>query len=382
MIEIIFWLLVFTIFYVYIGYPFLLMILIRLKPASPLEKADIIPPVTLIIAAYNEEKVIAKKIENCLALDYPKENIEIIVASDGSTDNTNEIVRAFNNQNIKLVTLSSNQGKSSVQNEAVSHANGEILFFSDATVLLRSDAVKKIVRNYVDKNVGCVVGKVTYINERDTTVAQGEGLYWRYELYLRAMESKLGILSMGSGPIMSVRRRLFNTIDPNAGEDFVLPIQSAINGYRVIYEPEAVSEEIMFQNTPARMFRSKVRIISKDLRGLFLCRVILNPFRYRLYSVGLFSHKVLRWLVFCFLITIFILNLLLLGTPFYNLTFTLQISFYIFSILGYLWQKKAKPLPIFGIPFSFCLVNAAALLGVARFIMGKKSGRWKPIRHG
>ena len=157
---------------------------------------------------------------------------------------------------------------------------------------------------------------------------------------------------------------------------------AAINGYRVIYELKAISEEILFQNTPVTMFRSKVRIITKDLRGLFLCRAILNPFRYPLYAWGLISHKLLRWLVPYFLITLFALNLLLLPQPFYQLTLDVQVAFYTLAFMGYLWQKKGKPPLIFGIPFSFCLVNLAALVGVARFIIGKRSGCWEPIRGG
>ena len=179
---------------------------------------------------------------------------------------------------------------------------------------------------------------------------------------------------------MGIRRELFEPIDPNVGEDFFLPIHVVIEGYRVIYEPEAVSEEILFQDSPNSMFTSKVRIISKDLRGLILNRKILNPFRYPLYSWGLISHKILRWLAPYFLVLIFITNLFIVHTPFYKVIFILQIVFYLSAFTGYLWQKKGKSPFIFSIPFSFCLVNLAALVGVARFMIGKKSGRWEPVR--
>ena len=185
---------------------------------------------------------------------------------------------------------------------------------------------------------------------------------------------------MGSGPIMAIRRELFKPLDPDVGEDFVLPIQVAIEGYRVFYEPEAISEEILFQDSPNSMFKSKVRIISKDLRGLILNRKILNPLHYPLYSWGLISHKLLRWLVPYFLILILITNLSLINTPFYQVIFILQIIFYMSALTGYLWKRSGKPPFIFGIPFSFCLVNLAALVGMARFLMGKKSGQWEPVR--
>lgn len=379
-LQILFWVCVSVVAYVYFGYPFLLLILSKLRPAPQVKKANITPTVSLIIPAYNEEKVIAQKIENTLALDYPEGKLEIIIASDGSTDDTNEIVEAFADRGVKLIVLNPNQGKSNSQNRAVAEAHGEILFFTDANVMLQPDAVQKIVNNFGDDQVGCVIGKVTYLNEGNTSVSEGEGFYWRYELLLREKESKLGNFAMGSGPIMAIRRNLFQILDPDVGEDFALPMWTAIKGYRVIYEPEAISEEILFQNTPVSMFKSKIRIISKDLRGLSLCRAIMNPFRYPLYAWGLISHKLLRWLVPYFLIALFVHNLLLLDHPFYGLTLAIQIAFYAVAFGGYLWQRKGKPPRILGIPFSFYLVNLAALVGVARFVIGKKAGQWEPVR--
>lgn len=381
MIAVVFWCCTFCIVYVYFGYPLLLLALSKLRPAPLVDqKADITPPVSLITPAYNEEKVIAHKIENTLALDYPREKLEIVVVSDGSTDGTNEIVRTFADRGVKLVALPPDQGKSNAQNRGVAEAHGEILFFTDANVMLQPDAIRKIVSNFNDDQVGCVVGKVTYLNEGDTSVSEGEGIYWRYELFLRTKESDLGNFAMGSGPIMAIRGNLFKPLDPNVGEDFVLPMQVAMSGYRVVYEPEAISEEILFQKTPVSMFKSKVRVINKDLRGLFMCRKILNPFRYPLYAWGLISHKLLRWLIPYFLIALVIVNLFLLDHLLYRLMLSLQMAFYILAIIGYLWQKKGKPPRILGIPFSFCLVNLAALVGVARFVIGKRLGRWKPVR--
>lgn len=375
-----FWIMVALVFYVYFGYPLLLIVFSKIWPAPPVRKADITPAVSLIIPAYNEEKVIGQKIENSLALDYAWDKLEIIVASDGSTDDTNEIVKTFAERGVKLVALNPKQGKSSAQNRAVAEAHGDILFFSDASVMLQPDAMQKIIRNFQDDKVGCVVGKVTYLNEKDTIVSQGEGIYWRYELFLRKKESELGNFAMGSGPVMAIKRNLFQPLDPNVGEDFVLPMKVAIGGQCVVYDPEAISKEILFQNTPASMFRSKVRVISKDLRGLFKCRDIMNPFRYPLYAWGLISHKLLRWLVPYFLIILFFCNLLLVNITFYAFLFVIQIFLYSLALAGYLCQIKNKPPRILGIPFSFCLVNLAALFGVGRCVLGKKEGQWEPVR--
>ena len=378
-LQVLFWLFTVTVAYVYFGYPLLLLILSKIRLTSPVQKVDITPNVSLIISAYNEERVIAQKIENSLALDYPREKLEIIIVSDGSTDRTNDIVRTFVELGVKLIVLNSNQGKSSAQNGAVAEAQGEILFFTDTDLILSPDALSKVIRNFADESVGCVIGRINYLNEHDTCVSKGEGMYWQYELFLRNKESKLGNFAMGSG-IMAIRHDLFQPLDPDVGEDFVLPVQTAMAEHRVIYESEAVSETILGQMKARDMFRSKVRVITKDLRGLFLHHAILNPFRYPLYAWGLISHKLLRWLIPYFLITIFIINLLLLCHPFYRLTLALQMTFYASALIGYLWQKKGKPPRILGIPFSFCLVNLATLIGVGRFLMGKRAGQWKPLR--
>ena len=380
MMESLFWFFFGLILYVYIGYPFLLMILTRLGPAPSAPRTRITPSISLIIAAYNEEAAIARKIDNSLALDYPRSKMQIIVASDGSTDRTNEIVEGCAGRGVQLVALKTNLGKSTAQNQAVTEARGDILFFTDANVMLRSDALRKMMAYFVDEKVGCVVGKVTYLNEGETSVSRGEGVYWRYELFLRRKESELGNFAIGSGPIMAIRRSLFRPLDPDVGEDFVLPIQTAIQDGRVIYEPEAISEETLFQTTPITMFRSKVRIISKDLRGLLLCRRILNPLRHPLYAWGLVSHKLLRWLIPYFLVALLALSMVLLDRPLYRLMFLLQMILYVTAGAGYVWQRYGRSPRILAIPFSFCLVNLTALVGVAQFAAGRKTGRWRPVR--
>ncbi|MFC1559161.1 glycosyltransferase family 2 protein [Gemmatimonadota bacterium] len=379
MTEVLLWLCIIVVIYVYFVYPLFILILSKCRPAPHVLNAHIRPDVSLIITAYNEEKVISQKIDNSLLLDYPSEDIEIIVVSDGSTDSTNEIVRGYRDQGVKLVSLETNQGKSAAQNCAMAEAHGEIIIFTDADVLLQHDAIRKVIRNFADSAVGCTIGKISYTNIGDTPVSEGEGIYWRYEQFLREKESEAGNFSMGSG-FMAIRRTLLQPINPDVGEDFVLPMQAVISGFRVIYESEAVSETILHQSAATDMFRTKVRVISKDLRGLLYCRSILNPIRYPLYSWGLISHKLLRWLVPYFLIIIFITNLLLLHMFIYIVIFIVQMTFYLSALICYISQKYGKSLSICKIPFSFCLVNIAALVGVARFFMGKKSGQWEPVR--
>jgi len=382
-LQILFWISITLVIYVYFGYPAILWLLNRLKrkinailPSS----GNFKPTVSMVIAAYNEEQVIAEKLENSLALDYPNEKLEIIVVSDGSTDRTVEIVSDYCGQGVKLVELGKNVGKASAQNEAVNQANSDVVFFTDANVSLEKDALRKLVRHFQDDTVGCVIGKVTYNNENETAIGESEGFYWRYELFIRSQESNLGILVAGSGPIFALRRTFFEPLDPAISEDFVLPMKAAIKGYRNIYEPEAISSEWLFQVNMRDMFKTRVRTTTLDTRSVLICKTLINPFRYPLYSWGLISHKLLRWLVPYFLILILVANLFLIHTPFFQIILILQIIFYFSALTGYLWQRSGKPSFIFGIPFSFCLVNLAALVGVARFFTGKKSGQWETIR--
>lgn len=383
MLSIIWWTNALVVGYVYLGYPIILWILDKTKFSKRTNLShfhDSLPLVSIVIAARNEERNIVSKIENTLSLDYPHDRLGVIIVSDGSTDRTADVLRGYSARGVQLINLSHNVGKACAQNEAVKQAKGEILLFTDANVSLRRDAIRKLVRHFQDDTVGCVVGKVTYLNEGETGVSEGEGFYWRYELFLRHKESYLGNLVAGSGPIIAVRKALYEPLDPAVSEDFFLPMKAAIAGYRTIYDPGAISCERLFQVRPGDMFKTKVRTINLDTRSILLCRDILNPLRYPLYAWGLVSHKLLRWLVPYFLIALFVVNAILLDHSFYQLTMVLQITFYALAVAGYLWQRKGKPSRILGIPFSFCLVNLAALVGVTRFIMGKKMGQWSPVR--
>ena len=379
MLEIFFWFFVGAILYVYFGYPLLLLILSKFHRAPPVQKADITPTVSLIISAYNEKEVIAKKIENALTLDYPKDRLEIIVASDGSIDGTNEIVSNFTGQGVKLVALEKNRGKSAAQNEAVKSSTGDIIVFSDSTSMYQVDALRKLMAPFADPHVGCVSGRYYYQNTGESAASSGEGLYWEYEVSIRTAESRLGNLALTSGSITGVRRELFRELDEDMSEDLILPIEVALKRLRVVYVLDAISLETV-ATTNRDLFKTKVRIITKDFRGLLSRSAILNPFHYPQYAWGLISHKLLRWLIPFFLIAILVLNALLVNCSFYAISLGLQIIFYGLAAIGFLWQRKSTPPWPLRIPLAFCVVNAASLVGVLHFLAGKRAGRWTPIR--
>lgn len=379
MIELLFWFLVALILYVYFGYPLLLLIVSNLRPAPPVQKADITPTVSLIVAAYNEEQVIAQKIENSLSLHYPKDKLEVIVASDGSTDRTNEIVSAYAGQGVRLVALNANRGKSSAQNAAVDVARGEILLFSDATGMYEGNLLAALVPYLADHTVGCVAGRPCYRNVDLTATSRGEGAYLRYELLIRSLESRFGNLVSTSGTVLAVRACVFEPLDEAVGEDLVLPMKAAIRGFRTIHAPEVVSSETVTTSSDG-MLRTRIRVTAKDLRGVLLNRSILNPLRHPGYAWGLVSHKLLRWFVPVLAIAALMTNLALLGIAFYRLVLLMQAGLYLVAFCGHLWQKRGNPPQLLNFAYIFCLYNLAALLALGRVAGGKVSGRWQPIR--
>ena len=375
-----FWLLAGVVLYVYAGYPLIVQYLGRRNTGRRLPGgADFFPFVSLIITAYNEEDSIREKIINSLSLAYPHDRLEIIVASDGSTDRTDEIVQEFAHRGIRLVRLPSNKGKSAAQNAGVAHASGEVVVFCDADVELDEDTLAAIIRPFADRRVGCVTGKIRYVKSAETGVTRGENLYWRYEFNLRKQESDFGNLAMGSG-LLAIRKKLFKPLDSDVGDDFVLPMKTAVQGYRVVFEPDARGRTMLYQSHAEDMFATKLRIITKDLRGLFFCKEILNPFAHPFYAWGLLSHKLLRWLVPYFLIGLFAVSLALRHLPFYGVAVIAQAVFYTLALVNLAMGARGRELRLLYIPSCFFLINSAAFLGVIRFVTGGKSGRWQPVR--
>lgn len=394
--KIIFWLCLVLFVYTYFIYP-LLLILLGLFLRRPINKRDITPPVSMIIAAHNEERNIRRKIKNSLELNYPKDKLEIIVASDCSTDNTDDIVREYEDERVTLVRLSVRGGKTAAQNLAVENATGAILVFSDAPTLYRPDAIRKLVRNYYDSTVGCVTGEVIYVNDDDSLVGKGGALYWRYESWLKRMESDIGSVLGAAGCIYSIRKSLYTPFDENYISDFISPLKLIVRsssldgdfltplkiytkGIRSVMEPEAISIE-QTSKSLAEELNMRSRVITRAISGLFYMKEILNPVRYPLYSFQLISHKIMRWLTPIFMMAIFIVNIFLLEQQFYQLCFATQLFVYAIGVLGYLCDKKKLPmLKAIYIPYFFCVTNLAVLFGIIKYLTGKRAKVWTPAR--
>jgi poly-beta-1,6-N-acetyl-D-glucosamine synthase len=367
-----------VILYVYFGYPLLLKSRF-LGPPAPWHRGNAKPLITVIVAAHNEECVIESKIRNLLSSDYPRERVELLIGSDGSSDNTEDIVRKFAGDGVGLISFPQHQGKSAIQNGLVAKASGSILVFTDADCTLSVDALSCLVENFADEQVGLVSGIPRYQNDRETSVAENESIYLRYETWLRTQESNLGLLAMASGSLFAMRRSLWKPLDPDVGDDFALPLQVALMRMRTVLDSRAVACTRLSQNQPDSMFGLKVRIVSKDLRALLLNGRILNPFRYGGIAASLWSHKLLRWFVPYFLMALFTSNIFLYHLPFYRAVFLAQLIFYGTALVGFALRNNKFASPLF-IPMSFCIVNLASLVGTAKCLFGRKSGKWKPVR--
>jgi cellulose synthase/poly-beta-1,6-N-acetylglucosamine synthase-like glycosyltransferase len=338
------------------------------------------PTVSLIIAAYNEEAVIQSKLENTLALDYPREKIEIFVASDGSTDRTDELVYSYGNRGVILQRFA-RTGKTGMQNQMALRATGEILVFSDANALYQSDAIRKLVRNFADPGVAGVCGQLVY-SVRGEGAGAAETLYWSYEKFMKRRESELSSVVGVNGSIYAIRRQDYVQIDDDMISDFVEPLALVRNHRRVVYEPEAISVEPASESYDVE-FRRKVRILTRSIRGLLRMRSLMNPARYGVFSVQLVMHKLLRFLTPVFLAAggLSLAGLALLGSYRVLLLFCL-VSAALAVAIG-----RAGPafLPrvivrVANLVYYYLLTNYALLLAWGNVLRGHHMVLWSPER--
>ncbi|MBN2483732.1 MAG: glycosyltransferase family 2 protein [Candidatus Omnitrophica bacterium] len=376
MIELLFWLCAGIVFYAYFGYPLLLSVIAGRKSVS-VKKNDITPSVTIIIAAYNEEKVIRKKIENSLSLEYPRDKLEIMVVSDGSTDSTDSIVGEYSE--VKLVKMEKRSGKVTGHKTAVRQAKGEIFVFSDATGMYEKDALRKLVRHFADEKVGCVGGMLEYVDPADSDLGGGEGLYWKYEVMVRKLESRLGSLVAVSGSIYAVRKELYFDFPEKLADDLIIPLCARKKGYHVIYEPQALCIEETVVHRSQELSK-RARIANQNIRGILYMKEMFNIFVYPVTAFILFSHKLLRQLIPVFMIFLFLLNILLISRSFvYGIIFVLQDMLYAAAVAGFIFHKDKKP-KVIVVPYYFCTTNLGILLGLIKFTQKKEDATWEPER--
>lgn len=376
----VFWASLLTMFYTYGLYPFLIFCLSKSKvqrSGNQKQGSQELPSLTVVIAAYNESQFIQQKIENTLALDYPCGRKKIIVVTDGSDDGTPEIVKTF--PEVILFHEPERRGKIHAVNRVMPFVDTAIVVFSDANTLLNNESLKKIAVHYEDGSVGGVAGEKRIVKKHtDNSAGTGEGLYWRYESFIKQCDSDFFTIVGAAGELFSMRTELYEPPPANIIiEDFFISMQIVAKGFRFVYEPEAYATESA-SATIQDEWKRKVRISAGGLQAIFKLPRLLNPFRYGMTSFQYISHRVLRWtLAPLSLLLVLVSNFVLRSNGFYFHILLGQSLFYAVVLLGYWFRDVNVSLKGFFVPFYFAMMNFAVYAGAFRFIRGKQSVIWE-----
>ncbi|MGM0953177.1 MAG: glycosyltransferase family 2 protein [Pseudomonadota bacterium] len=367
--------------YVYFGYPALLWLLTRRYPPHTHRQAEITPPMTLIISCYNEAAVIREKLANALALEYPGEQLQILVVSDGSDDGTDEIVREYQGQGVQLIRQEGRLGKTMGLNLALEQIKTGVVVFSDANAMYAPDALQKLVRNFADPQVGYVVGAALYTDADTGASARNENLYWRYEMAIKKMESRLHSVVGGDGAIYAIRRELWQPLQQKDINDFVNPLQIIAIGYRGVFDGEARCFEETAGNFAGEVAR-KERIVNRSIRGLMRVKATLDPFQVGIFAWQVISHKLLRWLIPLFLAIAAACSLLLAlaGFGLFQWLTGAALALLALALVGHLARHKNNLPALVSVPYYFVMVNLYALRGIVSAFRGRTQVTWSSAR--
>lgn len=369
-----FWISVLWVLYAFAGYPAIVALLAPVLRRH-IRKDDILPTVTVVIAAYNEARHIVATVVNKLEQDYPKDQLRIIVVSDDSDDGTDEAIRQIGDSRVQLLRQSPRQGKTAALNLAMPSVASDVVVFSDANSIYAADTIRTLVRNFADPDVGYVTGRMLYRSEGNSAVADGCSSFMRFENWLRGQETDLGSVVGVDGGVDAIRRELYEPMDADQLPDFVLPLMVRRQGFRVVYEQRA----LLFEDALAEAgseFRMRVRVSLRALWTLFDLRDLLNPLRFGLFSWQLFSHKVVRYTAFLPLIALVPMNIALAPQGgIYTLALAAQLLFYAGALPGALVKSTSG---LLAMPWYFLLVNTAAARAFWKFLRGQKQVIWQP----
>jgi cellulose synthase/poly-beta-1,6-N-acetylglucosamine synthase-like glycosyltransferase len=387
MTYILFWIALGLIAWALVGFP--IVLLMRGLFRRPITKATITPHVSLVIVAHNEASTIETKLENVYALDYPADRLEVIVASDGSDDGTNELVANYAHRGLRLFTFP-RSGKIPALNAAVAQAKGEILVFSDANSIYAPDALRSLVAPFADATVGAVGGDQRYVSGKRSrspgghVASFGERLYWNFDRLLKVTQSRAGNMTSATGAIHAIRRDLFLPVPLGVSDDFVISTRAIIKGYRLVFERSAVAYEMVAPTYRAE-FNRKLRVIVRGLRGLWAVRELFNPWRHGFYAVQIFSHKLLRWSVCWLALLLFAASLSLYGAGgFYRWLAQAQLLFYGCALVAWALRNSAvthyRAFKLLSVPLYLCLANYASLRAWLQLVGGKRVDVWDSKR--
>jgi biofilm PGA synthesis N-glycosyltransferase PgaC len=384
--EILFALLLFIVFYSYIGYGIVLYVLVRAKKIVSKKSQKIsegyLPSVTLLIAAYNEENEIEEKIWNSFALQYPKDKLHFLFVTDGSTDKTHQIISKYDN--IHLIHKTIRQGKTVAVNRAMKFVSTDIVIFSDANAMLNKEAILEIVKHYANPKVGCVSGeKRVRIPETTQASAAGEGLYWKYESKLKQWDAELYSAAGAAGELFSIRTKLFVETEPDTIlDDFMISLRIVEKGYTIAYEANAYALENSSSNIKEELKR-KVRICAGGFQSIIRLASLWNIFKYGIFTFQYVSHRVFRWTIAplaLFLLIPLNVYLAFTGPYIYQILLALQVVFYIMAIMGWKYELLETRKKIFFVPFYFTMMNYSVFVGFKRFFFSEQTHIWQKAK--
>lgn len=394
-LEILFWLLVFIIFYAYVGYGILLYIIIRIrrilgiyKPFSGNE--DYEPEVTLFVAAYNEKDYVDAKVKNSLELEYPKEKVHQVWVTDGSDDGTPDLLRTY--AGLEVYHKPERGGKIGAMNRGMDFVKTPIVIFSDGNTNLGKDSIREIVNLFRNPKVGCVSGeKRIYQKDSDAAAGAGEGLYWKYESTLKKWDAELYSVVGAAGELFAIRTELFQYVEKDTLlDDFIISLRVAKKGYTIQYNPNAYAIETASANVKEELKR-KVRISAGGIQSVIRLKELLNPFKYGVLTFQYISHRVLRWtLAPLGLLLLIPLNLILalispgglFSADLYPVIFWLQMLFYAAALLGWFLENRSIKVKVLFVPYYFFIMNLSVFLGLKRFLKGQQSVNWERAKRG
>jgi cellulose synthase/poly-beta-1,6-N-acetylglucosamine synthase-like glycosyltransferase len=394
--EILFWVCIGFVIYTYIGYGILAWIFVKIrkilgKEFKKYNDPNFLPKVTLVIPAYNEMSCISNKVKNTFGLDYPADKIEVLFVTEGSNDGTSEYIKSLQStySNLRMIDGDTRRGKIEAMNMAIKTITTPIVIFTDANTNLNKQVVKNIVRHFQDPVVGAVAGEKRIETEGSEAAAgAGEGLYWKYESFLKKLDTELYSVVGAAGELFAVRTNLFGEVEKDTLlDDFMVSLRIAADGYRVIYEPDAYASERPSFSIQEEMKR-KIRIAAGGFQSIARLGYLWNIFRFGLLSFQYVSHRAMRWavapfclpLIFIFNIILFFLETQLFAPSFYQLIMLAQIAFYLMAIIGYYLENKKIRVKALFVPFYFSFMNYCAIRGYFRYKNGLTSGIWEKAK--
>ena len=391
-LEIIFWILVFILIYTFVGYAVILSLFVKLKkllfPGNFLTfNPDYEPNVCLFVTAFNEKDYVQQKVENSFSLDYPKEKIQYVWITDGSDDGTPDLLKKYDR--LEVYHLPERRGKMHAMNRGVKFVKAPIIICSDTNTILGKQSIREIVAKFSNKKTGCVAGEKRIIEkDANSAAGAGEGLYWKFESWVKKMDSELNSAVGAVGELFAVRTDLFEDVEENALlDDFTISLRIAQKGYKIVYTPNAYAEETASLNVKEELKR-KIRIAAGGIQNIFWLKALFNPFRYGILTWQFVSHKVLRWtLAPISLFLIFPVNFIIvfrkngwMDLDFYTIFFYLQVFSYILALIGWYFENHKLRLKVLFVPYYFVSINYASILGMIRYFKGNQSVKWEKAK--